>query len=354
MLEFLESKYVAIPEEEEKDLGIDFEGLVEQTHLLRKERMEDETDYQFLMEEIKKSLKGYTPEQQKSFFEKMLSEVKERILRECGNLGNLSAFEQAFNLIEEAPVSEIGAAAAYTTDGKILVETGTRYFEEDPYTLLLALAEIGRSKYMTDVHHEYIHSLHIDKNYLRAENIREWINRILPYVAIGGALQYPKTFPLAVGAYYLNYVLDKKAYKQYTILHETQAFRGSDRFTHDFLGIIEHLNTLKRYKAVKNNKDIDMAIVADVEVRSLYALGLDDKQIGELIKTAKWDSKGLRFISLDDKIRELMLERGLEQEDVDNLVMADDLKNKINFYKTSVIASEVVKEHADALALITK
>lgn len=345
-----EKRYIKIPEEPEKtDIGIDFDQLITELERLKSEWLELDLDNEALLADIKVKLedKGYSEEDRKKVFEELLLDVKNEAFREFGHTGNLKAFEGASHLIEDALVQDSGLSAAYTHDGKILVEKR----HGDPYEILQALADYGRSKHTTDLHHEYIHSFQVRPQEQRMKKIREFLDRLAPYAIAYSIIAYPKAAPFIAGAFGARYLYEETKHKRDIILDETQAFRGSDRFTHDFLTTIQHLEVLRdHYKVLVNSEDIDMAIIADQEVRRLYALGVTDEEIGQLIQQATWDRKHLSFTTLEQRIQKIMKEKGMEEEDVDNLVMAEELKNKINFQKMKFIASRIIKKFYEEIS----
>jgi len=91
-------------------------------------------------------------------------------------------------------------------------------------------------------------------------------------------------------------------------------------------------------------KEIDRLILANFEVKRLYALGLSDEEIGLLVRDAKWDYKKRRYDILDEKAAQIMKEKDLDEEDVDNLVLADDLRRQIFINKTQLIAQDELKK----------
>ncbi|MFA5050531.1 MAG: hypothetical protein WC499_00225 [Patescibacteria group bacterium] len=105
--------------------------------------------------------------------------------------------------------------------------------------------------------------------------------------------------------------------------------------------LIEHLE--ERY----GFKDIDVLISGITEVERLKALGINDEEIGKLVKSANWDKETATFPSFESKIEELAKEKKLDIEDVDNLVLARRLQGEIEFEKARIIAQEELKKIAE-------
>ncbi|OHB21983.1 MAG: hypothetical protein A2939_00615 [Parcubacteria group bacterium RIFCSPLOWO2_01_FULL_48_18] len=302
-----------------------------------------------------------------------LNVIVGRIYAECGEPGTFGVVNDAISLLskepykaqprtqksDDAPPDEklIGVAAYNILSGKIKISDV--YMEGlQPIRVIFSLARRGSSDPLVTLHHEFIHSLqhHAPEKVKNSLVTMCWWDAVsLAAIAAAGVL-------VGVGAGLSLSVLkavelEKRigmARARY-LLNEAQAYFGSARYARD--SEAPDSDTLKN--RVKDSFPLPKFSGADAEletvvaihsVKRLYALGFSDREIGELIKKAKWSKIRLAFSLLEDTIHKRMEEKGLMDSDVDNLVVLDDLRRKVYVRKSRIIVQEEIKKAADKIS----
>ncbi len=317
-------------------------------------------------------------------FNEILDRIKERIKIECNSIGNLNAIHETATLIasveehekrararEDFTFSPDNSVASYSPDtGKIYVNKNNLSLETSPSELVQALAEEGFSESAKTLHHEHIHSEQFLPKSERAKlaiKITErtvWLTLLglsayeLGVIAtVGGLVVFNKLMPF-IAIPIVNVLKRIESRKASTITTETQAYWGSERFAgksdQHTEGGIEHRRMfssfadfrehISKYEVMRTKGDTDKLIMAFDEIRRLYALGMTDKEIGPLVKKTKWNKEKSQYDLLDEKIKELMMQRNLNEEDVDALVDAEDMRARTYAENIKAIAREQLRE----------
>lgn len=339
------------PEEAEKntpDIGIDFHALLDDLEKLKNIPQINEQEIINLIDKL--------GEEEKVL---LINRIKAKICEELKDFANFKAYEEAIKLAKPKFLGKFlnrfskNAATYYELTGGIRVQPDLM---PDNGRLLkdLALAGYNHATYL--LHHEYIHKLQGSEEEKNAIKIKI-IETILEGIAVAGLIvlidksgvadssaymQYAYGLPGLYASFQLRNVKDREK----VLLRETQAFRGSEKYS---ASANSNFDLMEKFsfgygRLLRNRKDDDKFIMANLEVKRLYALGLLDEEIGKLVNEAKWDDKELGFDGLEDKIKQIMAERGLEEEDVDNLVLADEIKREIYIRKVRMITQELLKE----------
>jgi hypothetical protein len=130
------------------------------------------------------------------------------------------------------------------------------------------------------------------------------------------------------------------------ILKESQAFITADR-TRRFADLHKKFDKKQSedggggYKEAINKKgDWDKLAMAYQQIKELYALGLSDEDVSELVGKATWNQDELAYDEFSARIKLEADKHGWDEEDVQNLVLAEDLREKIKLLKASRIAWE--------------
>ncbi|MEK6616852.1 MAG: hypothetical protein AABZ32_12240 [Bacteroidota bacterium] len=140
--------------------------------------------------------------------------------------------------------------------------------------------------------------------------------------------------------------------KTAVILEEAQAYLGANLLYKDNdTRVGQYFKSIKEYPGVKN-ADTDKILEAILNVKRLYALGLSDEEIAKLVAESEWDEENVVYDQMTAKVQSVAGEKGLEMEDVDNLVLEQDLKAAIYTEKVKMIAQEEIQKAASGLYLI--
>lgn len=317
-------------------------------------------------------------------FNEILDRIKERIQIECNSIGNLHAIHETATLIasaeehekrvrvrEDLTFSSDNSVASYSpSEGKIYVNKKNLRLETSPSELVQALAEEGFSESAKTLHHEHIHSEQYPPKSEReklARKIKErtvWLTllglsayQFGVIEAAGGLAVLNKLMPF-IAIPIVNVLKRTDSRKTRTIAVETQAYWGSERFAGEsdqhtkrgiehrrmFSSFADFMEHISKYEVIRTKGDTDKLIIAFDEIRRLYALGMTDKEIGPLVKKAKWNKEKSQYDLLDEKIKELMAQKNLDEEDVDALVDAENIRARIYAENVKAIAREQLRE----------
>ena len=196
------------------------------------------------------------------------------------------------------------------------------------------IAEIAANKYSWPIHvlhHESIHAHQFGVGTEGREQYKVWRQ----------LLRFAPTF--------VNlFIAPGKAKRQILRFHEediiseTQAYRGASRYSGEEDTTAKMINKLKLYDHTSPEEG-DRVMIADQQIRRLYALGLSDEEIGPMIPAAKWDAERFCYSNLEDEVQKHRAARNLDEENLDNLVMVDDYKRKIFLERLQLVAQDELK-----------
>lgn len=317
-------------------------------------------------------------------FAEILDHIKKRVLKECGNLGNLNVMTEVAGLlatpkenvaqkrmVERLSLGPDNSAASYSPgEGKIYVNDEHTKLNLNIKDLIETLVEEGFISDFESLHHEQIHSKQFPPPTERQKMVKNISYRALNLAVIGLAIKQFGFFETASVLFMINKMMPliaigliemrdrMESSKSHIIAAETHAYYGSGRFSGNqdihtkrgvehrrmFSSVTEFLEHMSKYSVMRNVGDTDKLIMAYDQIRRLYALGLDDASVGALTGKAKWKKGQLSYDKLGQKIEELMKAKGLTVEDVDNLVEAEDIKNIIYFEQVKAIAREELQK----------
>lgn len=349
MLESLEKKYVQIPEDGLSKYGERIDELSGELEQLRRKPELSEQEIGGILQvlvnkfPVIESKKGDSVDNPK--FVEILENIVQKIKKECGDIENFKIKEEALKLYspllskiiyrhDKNPCKEKHAKGYYSPNfEKIALEPTILKGMKFPRSSIFSLVASGTAEKLEAPHHEVIHSKHHKKSIKKVKQI------ILAYFAslpIAASIGLPG---MLVHASIMPIVLYKKRslLKGEEILKEAHAFRGSLRYASTDQSTEKIYKTVEE-ELIKTSEDIDRLIVADQEIKQLYALEVPEEEIGELVDAAKWDKERAVYKNLEDKVKELMEEKNIDEEDVNDLVLANDLKRKIYFLKVKHIA----------------
>lgn len=141
-------------------------------------------------------------------------------------------------------------------------------------------------------------------------------------------------------AYYA--VLYKKFYRD----RVTEEVQASFAASHNPLvnGAESMVNTVE-----EKNTEQERILSCYQSIKRLYALGLSDDDVAILVRKAKWNKKSGTYSIFENEIEKRMSVLGLEQEDVDNLVLSQDIKKAINLNKFRLLAQDEIKKAGEEI-----
>ena len=238
-------------------------------------------------------------------------------------MASVEEHEKRARIREDFTFSSDNSVASYSPDtGKIYVNKKNLRLETSPSELVQALAEEGFSKSSKTLHHEHIHSEQFPPKSERTKlaiKITErtvWLTLLglsayeLGVIqAVGGLAALNRLMPFI--AIPIVHVLKRtESRKARTIVAETQAYLGSERFAGEsdqhtkrgiehrrmFSSFADFMEHISKYEVMHTKGDTDKLIMAFDEIRRLYALGMTDKEIAPLVKKAKWNKKNRSII----------------------------------------------------------
>ena len=202
-----------------------------------------------------------------------------------------------------------------------------------PVAILENLATLGYSQSIRALHHELLHS----KQFRSSEEENKIIEDLVKTHSFYGVMVQIKRL---LGPYM----------RAHDVLKEVHSYQGEQKFGGEFDTTADLVGILKgEAYGYKKTKDTDRIIIASQDIKRLYAFELSDDEIGVLVKEARWDKKRRCYDLIEDKVKELTETKGLDEEDVDNLVLADDIKRKIYIQKVKLIAQDELKKAVESL-----
>lgn len=242
------------------------------------------------------------------------------------------------------------------------VRTGKSIFiggeAPSPTAMLEQLANKGQQIIpIHTVHHELIHN-HDDAEKLTAGQIK----KLDVALAAGGGLAVALaailkndapavlygSSALALGGFAKMMISNRRSSKEGEILTETHAYSGNRRISPELntLDIAKHLG---EYYGFNKASDVEKIFSASEAIQKLYALGLNDKEIGSFVKESTWNKKEKNWKFLEEKINAIMQENNVSPEELGEFMKNQDLRTEIDNWKVKKITQEKIKEATDKL-----
>ncbi|MFA5872175.1 MAG: hypothetical protein WC858_05685 [Parcubacteria group bacterium] len=350
----LERKIAFEPEETHPPLEIDFESLLAELRDLESQPILGEEEAIGMLLKLYDYYKKNTKEEDDKSYPTpegaLLKIVLGRIIKKCGNGEHIQAFfDHFFSMKFEEAGKKINRSfsAAFSPLTRKIKANAETSFLFNPVVMLGELSAYGFSRAINSVHHEAIHIT-------QSKLLDEW-KRFAKAMSIGMSLLFSSQEKKDE---YLDKVRRQRL--EGRVLQEAHATLGSSKFKASSEGSDYSTGNLykilSKYEVfgqplVQDKYEVDRMIAASTEIKRLYALGLGNKEIGELIRKSKWNNDIAGYDTLEEKIAKLLEQQNIEEEDVDNLVLADDIKRKIYVLKAKTVAQEELKK---AFAEISK
>ncbi|MFZ2978659.1 MAG: hypothetical protein WA057_03240 [Candidatus Magasanikiibacteriota bacterium] len=357
---------VEIPNYEPADLGVDFDALlVELRSLKRKLNFERQeigmgnqqrrVDKQEVEDSFKALAKREHPEETDTanLREIALDKARElvrRIARLVDSKVDTSHEVQFFDhvndlvdIVSEKITSSSGGvpkehnySAVYHPDTDE-VEMRKRDFElaQDPFSVIANLTNTGTDDNLQTIKHELIHRKQKKASDSKVSGVSQGI------IAI--------TFLGGVANISIKYKGGKEEqdWEHGSILRESQARMMADK-RRRFRDLHSDFSKNATYgNRIREQGDWDRLIMAYQQIKELYALGLSEEEITALVVGAEWNSESVSYTNFDERIKAEMAKRGLGIEDVENLVLAEDLKENIKALQVSFITCQELKKLRD-------
>lgn len=214
------------------------------------------------------------------------------------------------------------------------------------YKMLHEIATYGFSHAIMSVDHEMIH-----KKQLVGSKARSALYELLAFLPfLASAL--PIDMETKLTALVLSPIYYAALYKTVVSLRdrvaeEMHAFHGSSSSwsAKDMMEVFGG-----GYADIKENREnTDRILSSYLSIKRLYALGLSDDDVAILVRRAKWNKKSGTYSIFENEIEKRMSELDLEEEDVDNMVLANDLKRAINLNKFRLLAQDAIKKAGEEI-----
>ena len=284
---------VSLSEEEVEDLMSQIEAKLDETH---------KDDYEFFDDT----------------FENGLQNVFSETERQGVDMESFDIYQKASHLITDTEEITKGASGQYNSFSR---KISKRTSGADILGPSFEMTELAVEGYMQDyitIHHEYLHHLQYSRSVESEKKIILLLKRIVSILS--------------------------GIFKPRRLLGEIHSNEGSNRFG-SRQSNREYFDSMRSdlYNLIKNKKDIRMMLVGIFQVKALYALGLSDQEIGELVQKAKWDKTNRTFISLKEKIDEIMTSRNISNDQLKKLIEEEDIETQIHAEKIKKIAQEELK-----------
>ncbi|HBU07051.1 MAG TPA: hypothetical protein DEB09_03120 [Candidatus Magasanikbacteria bacterium] len=350
---------VEIPDFESADLGVDFDALLVELRSLKRRLKTEKQEIgignprgALKKEEVRTSIKQLIRSQHRSetigddVLEEMTLNKARELVRLVARKVNarvdtgheVQFFDQVNDLVDivsDKIVSTNGYpkepdyAGFYHPDtDEIEMKKENFDLAQDPFSVIAYLTNTGADINLQTIKHELTHRKQKESNKKATSDVYQGLVAIS---FIGGVLSYSITSGEG----------KKKSDWQHTsILKESQAHIVANkkrRFKnlHDVFAISEAYGD-----RIREQGDWDRLIMAYQQIKELYALGISEEEITALVANAVWNKESISYTNFDKKIELEKVKRGLDKEDVENLVLAEDLRERIKALKVSLIACE--------------
>lgn len=332
--------------------------------------------YKYQIQELRRNLRralwdqGKDQEEEKKIWAELLNNIIQRVEAECGQTDNFGSLEEGKRLMN-VPTADFmkdlypnidnpyatGSVASYEPlDKKIKT---SHELNLDPENLVMDFVQTGFNDSLTALHHEVIHSKQDDIDIKDKKiQLRLLLDRtiaklkILKVVFVIAAGSVPKiTIPTGIIIALLRFRAEAEKQKA-TILEEGQAFIGSARNSggkNALKTVDELVETLEGYGIWKGN--VDKIFIMSHDIKRLYALGMSDESIGEIVKRTKWNEVRKCYDDIENAVQALSVSSGLTETQIDDLVEADEIKSAIYVEKLKRIAQEELQKVAADLKL---
>lgn len=187
----------------------------------------------------------------------------------------------------------------------------------DPLNILLDLYQLNYSSGMRALLHEYTH-------YLQGKNAFAPKNRTTDVVP-----HFDQTTPEGINQ---NIITETHAHQaQYSSI-------GRYLTTHEILSRVQG----KDYKFEDNAKNVEKIITANHQIRQLQVLGGNDPEVATIVGLSRWDETAGKFDLVDSVNKAQMEKRGMDEEDVEEQITAEEIKRKILVEKMRLAIQKVV------------
>jgi hypothetical protein len=236
----------------------------------------------------------------------MFESILDRIQSSTGDRGSFEALEK----VKGVKTPEGDSDRPYFDTRTQTVHMGSEAMKtlNDPRSLIILLAAKGSIGAANELHHEFIHSCQVDAN-----RSAKFLDRLRFFKG------------------------------QNVLLKEVQALIGADRKGNgrrvDIGALLDTLQS-DSYGLIATQEDAARAEVAASEIKQLYALGLSDEAIGNLVSKAKWDTTTKTYDTLASEIQKAAV--NLTEDDLSGLVKVDELKTKLRIQKARIAAKEAI------------
>ncbi len=273
------------------------------------------------------------------FFETLLTRIMDRIQKECPiTKRKYIGFIQALKLLDKSGATE-GDAAYYPESGQIVMGD---ILNLDPKVIIANIAKTGRDDTVEALHHEYLHSLQHDQpaKIKRREKLKRRIKGAATIAGFSAAalssyeIYQGMTVVIVALLHFLESRHAKAQRSDEQMLREVHSYFGAA----GVLGPEDIDLVLSEYKHIKVNPA--KVAEADKLIKQLYALGFSDTEVSKLINISKWSSRSKTYGPLHEQVRTGQIQRGLNEDQMENLVAVQRVQESIDMQKSAIVANE--------------
>ena len=292
---------------------------------------------------------------------KLLGEIIEAVDEETEFVTNLSVTVKKDNLLNGLAGGKYELPVKFGIDGipdGAAVNSGLGIYMggQAPTTLDLVgqlAKQGGQAPHIQALHHELVHALDgSDKMTVG----RAWkLDMILAAAGASSAVAgiiFRGTIPSEViiggavfgaGALTKFFKDIKDPERENQLLTETHAYLSNRRLGLN-IGTPEMVQHFKKYYGLRSAADVDRVFSASQAIQSLYVLGLDDRQIGEIVNQSKWDKEKKIWPLLEERVATLMSEKNVAPAELDDFIKRQGMRAEIDHLKVRKIAQEKIRQ----------
>lgn len=238
--------------------------------------------------------------------------------------------------------------AGMYTGTSIILESDT----PTPVSILQELATDGKISSFDVVHHELIHLFDKHENMKEKDiSIKEYLGTgaIITTALIVGIVRRGDmsgveaiiTSAIALSPVARLLIQSRGKENNAEILTEAHAYISGKK-AHNEINTNELAGHLSKNYGVTSKDNIEKVYLASNYIQCLHALGMKEKDIGEIIHLAVWDNKTKSWPIIDQAINTHMANNNITKEELDEFIKDQNLRYAVDKLKVKKITQEEI------------
>lgn len=238
--------------------------------------------------------------------------------------------------------------AGMYTGSSIILESDT----PTPDSILQEFATDGKISSLDVVHHELIHRFDKQED-MKEKNIsiKEYLGTgaiITAALVIGvvrsgdmSGIEAIITSAITLSPVARLLIQSRKKEKNAEILTEAHAYIGGKK-AHNEINTNELAGHLSKNYGINSREDIEKVYISSNYIQCLHALGMKEKDIGEIVHIAVWDNKTKNWPIIEQAINTYMSNNNITKEELDKFIKDQNIRYAIDKLKVKKITQEEI------------